>query len=111
MSLKKMLIGAVTAFCVVGISANAQDLVDCKNPAEWKQFSTTLKGEAQSGISKEKFWKGTKFVRVFAWFGNDNRIPEKGARRGLMLTRLAVVAPGAHVGDWEGDLVGTPGKA
>jgi len=49
-------------------------------PTEWKQFSATMKGEAQSGAPKDKFWKGTKYVRVFAWFGNYNRIPEKGAR-------------------------------
>ncbi len=49
-------------------------------PAEWKQFSTSMKGEAQSGTPKDKFWKGTKYVRVFVWFGNYNRIPEKDAR-------------------------------
>ena len=49
-------------------------------PTEWKQFSTTIKGEAKSGIPKDKFWRGTKYVRVFAWFGNYDRIPEKDAR-------------------------------
>jgi len=49
-------------------------------PTEWKQFSTTMKGEAQIDAPGDKFWKGTKYVRVFAWFGNYDRIPEEGAR-------------------------------
>ncbi len=49
-------------------------------PTTWKQFSTILRGESQSGTPSDKFWKGTKYVRVFVWFGNWNRIPEEGAR-------------------------------
>ncbi|MFA7231010.1 MAG: hypothetical protein WC071_07040 [Victivallaceae bacterium] len=49
-------------------------------PVEWKQFSTVMKGESQSGTPRDKFWKGTRYVRVFAWFGNYNRIPGKEAR-------------------------------
>lgn len=48
-------------------------------PTEWKQFTATLKGEAQCGIPNDKFWKGTKYVRVFVWFGNWDRIPKDGA--------------------------------
>lgn len=54
----------------------AQDWI----PAEWKEFSTTMKGEAQSGTPTDKFWKGTKYVRIFVWFGNYNRIPKQDAR-------------------------------
>ena len=49
-------------------------------PTKWKKFSVTIKGEAKAGIPNNKFWKGTKYVRVFVWFGNYNRIPKKEAR-------------------------------
>jgi hypothetical protein len=49
-------------------------------PTTWKKFSTTLKGEAKTGTPKDKFWTGTKYVRVFAWFGNMDLKPQKGAR-------------------------------
>ena len=49
-------------------------------PMEWKNFSNTIKGEAQNGTPKDKFWKGTKYVRIFVWFGNWNRIPKEEAR-------------------------------
>lgn len=49
-------------------------------PTEWKPFSTTIQGEAEKSPSATQFWKGTKYVRVFAWFGNYNRIPDKAAR-------------------------------
>lgn len=49
-------------------------------PAKWKKFSVTIKGEAQKGIPENKFRKGTKYVRVFVWFGNWNRKPKKKAR-------------------------------
>ena len=49
-------------------------------PIEWMQFSTTIKGEAQSGATMDKFWRGTRYVRVVVWFGNYKRIPKEGAR-------------------------------
>jgi hypothetical protein len=49
-------------------------------PTEWKQFSAILKGESPCGIPNDKFWTGTKYVRVFIWFGNWDRIPKDGAR-------------------------------
>ncbi|MCK5844164.1 MAG: hypothetical protein KAG97_05605 [Victivallales bacterium] len=49
-------------------------------PAKWKKFAVTLKGEAHYGASSYQFWPGTKFARVFVWFGNYNKIPKKGAR-------------------------------
>lgn len=47
---------------------------------EWKKFSITLKGIASSNIPKDKFWKGTKYVKPFVWFGNWDRKPKPGAR-------------------------------
>ncbi len=44
-------------------------------PEEWVEFSVAIEGEARSGIAHGRFWPGTKYVRVFAWFGNWNRIP------------------------------------
>ena len=49
-------------------------------PTEWKKFSVTMAGEALCGIPGNKFWQGTKYVRIFVWFGNWNRKPKKGAR-------------------------------
>lgn len=47
---------------------------------EWKEFSVTLNGIADSGTPNNKFWKGTRYVKPFIWFGNWNRRPEEGAR-------------------------------
>ncbi|MFA6930101.1 MAG: hypothetical protein WCT05_07220 [Lentisphaeria bacterium] len=47
---------------------------------EWQEFKTILKGEAEQGTSKNKFWQGTKYVKPFFWFGNWDRIPKEGAR-------------------------------
>ncbi|MFA6568902.1 MAG: sugar-binding domain-containing protein [Victivallales bacterium] len=49
-------------------------------PTEWEKFSTTMSGEAQSGIPSDKFWPGTKYVRVFVRFANYDKIPQEGAR-------------------------------
>ncbi|MFA6568962.1 MAG: sugar-binding domain-containing protein, partial [Victivallales bacterium] len=49
-------------------------------PAEWKQFSTAMSGESQSGTPSDKFWRGTKYVRVFVWFANYDKIPKEDAR-------------------------------
>lgn len=49
-------------------------------PGEWQEFSVSLTGIAPYGVSKVKFWKGTKYVKPFIWFGNYNRIPKAGAR-------------------------------
>lgn len=49
-------------------------------PGEWEKFSIFLKGIADSGTPKDKFWKGTKYVKPFIWFGNWDRRPEDGAR-------------------------------
>lgn len=49
-------------------------------PAEWKRFSITLKGLSDYGTPKKHFWKGTKFVKPFFWFGNWNRRPAPEAR-------------------------------
>lgn len=48
--------------------------------ADWKEFTATFRGEARTGTSLEKFWRGTRYVRPFVWFGNYNRTPEPGAR-------------------------------
>jgi hypothetical protein len=47
---------------------------------DWKEFSTSFRGEARSGTSIDRFWRGTRYVRPFVWFGNYNRTPEPGAR-------------------------------
>lgn len=49
-------------------------------PGEWKKFSVTLKGIANSGTPQDKFWSGTKYVKPFFWFANFSRIPKPGAR-------------------------------
>lgn len=49
-------------------------------PTEWREFSATFSGEAQSGTPGHQFWRGTKYVRVFVWFGNYDKIPKEGAR-------------------------------
>ena len=49
-------------------------------PGEWKKFTVTLKGIAPYGVSNKHFWKGTKYVKPFIWFGNWNRRPKAGAR-------------------------------
>ena len=49
-------------------------------PGEWKKFTVTMTGIAPYGVSNKKFWKGTKYVKPFIWFGNWNRKPKKDAR-------------------------------
>ena len=49
-------------------------------PQEWKEFSHTMKGESEKGTPGDKFWKGTKYVRIFVWFGNYDKIPDEKAR-------------------------------
>jgi hypothetical protein len=49
-------------------------------PGEWKKFSVTMKGIATHGVPMDKFWKGTKYVKPFFWFGNWDRIPKPEAR-------------------------------
>ncbi|MCX5642508.1 MAG: beta galactosidase jelly roll domain-containing protein [Candidatus Omnitrophica bacterium] len=49
-------------------------------PSEWTKFSATISGEAQSKVPDDKFWRGTKYVRVFIWFANYDKIPQEGAR-------------------------------
>jgi len=49
-------------------------------PGEWKKFSVSMKGIANHGVSNKKFWKGTKYVKPFIWFGNWDRKPKAGAR-------------------------------
>ena len=58
-------------------------------PVEWKEFSTTLKGEALLGSPANAFWHGTKYVKVFAWFGNWNRKPNPDAR--LLIDDLSFI--------------------
>jgi hypothetical protein len=48
-------------------------------PTEWKEWNVNIKGEALMGCPATSFWRGTKFVRVFASFGNYNAIPKPGA--------------------------------
>ncbi|MBR1951256.1 MAG: hypothetical protein IKA32_01675, partial [Lentisphaeria bacterium] len=46
-----------------------------------KDFTVKLQGiNDKPGTGREKFWKGTKYVRPFVWFGNWNRVPGKEAR-------------------------------
>lgn len=46
-----------------------------------KDFTRTLSGVMDTpGTPSVKFWKGTKYVRPFIWFGNWNRRPKKGAK-------------------------------
>lgn len=47
---------------------------------EWKEITTVFRGEAPIGTSITQFWRGTRYVRPFVWFGNYNRTPEPGAR-------------------------------
>ena len=49
-------------------------------PTDWKEFTTTFRGEARTGTSIDQFWRGTRYVRPFVWFGNYNRTPKSGAR-------------------------------
>lgn len=49
-------------------------------PGEWKEFSISLNGITPHGTSNAKFWKGTKYVKPFIWFGNWDRIPKAGAK-------------------------------
>ncbi len=46
-----------------------------------KEFTSRISGILDKpGTSSVSFWKGTKYVRPFIWFGNWNRRPEKGAK-------------------------------
>lgn len=48
---------------------------------EGKDCTAILRGVMdKAGTSSKKFWKGTKYVRPFVWFGNWNRRPQKGAK-------------------------------
>ena len=48
---------------------------------EGKDFISKISGIKDTpGTSSVNFWKGTKYVRPFIWFGNWNRIPKKGAK-------------------------------
>ncbi len=49
-------------------------------PPEWTNVTNTMKGEAVFGTPIDKFWHGTKYVRVFVWFGNWNLKPKDGAK-------------------------------
>lgn len=49
-------------------------------PTEWKEFKTVLNGESEHGTPRDKFWRGTKYVKPFIWFGNWDKKPEEGAR-------------------------------
>lgn len=46
-----------------------------------KDFTVILKGVMDKpGLSSKIFWKGTKYIRPFVWFGNWNRRPKQGAK-------------------------------
>ena len=46
-----------------------------------KECVAILRGiKNDAGISSKEFWKGTKYVRPFVWFGNWNRRPKQGAK-------------------------------
>ena len=48
---------------------------------EGKECTAILRGiKNDAGTSAKQFWKGTKYVRPFVWFGNWNRRPKKGAK-------------------------------
>ena len=48
---------------------------------EGKSFAVKLHGiNNEPGTPRAKFWKGTKYVRPFIWFGNWNRRPKEGAK-------------------------------
>lgn len=49
-------------------------------PPEWTHVTNTMKSEAVYGAPIDKFWHGTKYVRVFVWFGNWNLKPKDGAK-------------------------------
>lgn len=66
-------------------------LADGWMPAgDGKECTAVIHGIMEKpGTPRNKFWKGTKYVRPFVWFGNWNRKPEKGAKLlvdGLSLT-------------------------
>ena len=48
-------------------------------PTEWRRWSVFIGGEAPLGIPMTSFWRGTRYVRVFASFSNYNAVPEPGA--------------------------------
>lgn len=48
---------------------------------EGRECTAILRGiKDTAGTSAKQFWKGTKYVRPFVWFGNWNRRPQKGAK-------------------------------
>ena len=50
-------------------------------PEKGVVHKVVIKGiSKESGTPVRKFWKGTKYVRPFVWFGNWNRIPGKDAK-------------------------------
>ncbi len=65
-------------------------LVEGWIPAKWTKFSRTISSESLYGVTKDKFWHGTKYVRPFIWFGNWNRKPKKGAI--LLINDLKLIA-------------------
>ncbi|HWL53941.1 MAG TPA: hypothetical protein VNQ90_15985 [Chthoniobacteraceae bacterium] len=48
-------------------------------PTAWTKYETVLHGEAPFGTPKDRFWKGTRYVKVMVRRWNWNRIPEKEA--------------------------------
>lgn len=57
---------------------------------EGRECVAVLKGVHDTpGTAKIKFWKGTKYVRPFVWFGNWNRKPEAGAK--LLVDGMSLV--------------------
>ena len=49
-------------------------------PGKWKKFTVIMKGISTHGTTSDQFWKGTKYVKPFIWFGNWNKIPKAEAR-------------------------------
>ena len=48
---------------------------------EGKSFTATLRGLSDKPETpRDKFWKGTKYVRPFIWFGNWSKLPKPGAK-------------------------------
>ena len=46
-----------------------------------KDFTVKLQGiNNKPGTGRDKFWKGTAYIRPFVWFGNWNRRPGKEAK-------------------------------
>lgn len=48
---------------------------------EGKECTAIIRGISdKQGTHRTMFWKGTKYVRPFVWFGNWNRRPKQGAK-------------------------------